>query len=129
MDMEYGLSKSKSVLLSNIARSLEENINLDNTIERLSDNLVLLIEEEKETIKQNYLEEINDKFSKEAIAIFDDSDVAKQYRKKFEDLDKVVDASSLNNEVVNGYHVCEAVILTKKEKQPIIVYSEIKTCT
>ena len=57
MDMEYGLSKSKSVLLSNIARSLGENINLDNTIERLSDNLVLLTEEEKKIIKKNYRSE------------------------------------------------------------------------
>ncbi len=128
MDMEYGLAKSKSVLLSNIARSLDEKIDLDNTIERLSDNLVLLEEKEKEIIKENYLEEIRNKFAEEAIAIFDDSDIAKPYGKKFEDLDRVIDASSLNKEVINGYHVCEAVILTKKEKQPISVYSEIYSC-
>ena len=29
---------------------------------------------------------------------------------------------------MNGYHVCEAVILTKKEKHPISVYSEIYSC-
>lgn len=74
MDMEYGLAKSKSVLLSNWCQ---------------------------------------------------DRYIAKPYGKKFEDLDKVVDASSLNKEAVNGYHVCEAVILTEKEKQPISVYSEI----
>jgi len=128
MDIEYGLSKSRSVLLSNIARSLEETIDLDNTIERLSDNLVLLKDSEKEIIKKNYLEEIRDKFAEEAIAVFDDSDISKRYGKKFEDLDRVVDASSPNNEVVNGYHVCEAVILTNKEKQPISVYSEIYSC-
>ena len=128
MDMEYGLAKSKSVLLSNIARSLDEKIDLNNTIERLSDNLVLLEEKEKEIIKENYLEEIRDKFAEEAIAIFDDSDIAKPYGKKFEDLDRIIDASSLNKEVINGYHVCEAVILTKNEKQPISVYSEIYSC-
>ncbi len=63
MDMEYGLAKSKSVLLSNIARSLDENVDLDNTIERLSDNLVLLSDDEKEIIKKNYLEAIKDKFA------------------------------------------------------------------
>lgn len=128
MDMEYGLAKSKSVLLSNIARSLDEKIDLNNTIERLSDNLVLLEEKEKEIIKENYLEEIRDKFAEEAIAIFDDSDIAKPYGKKFEDLDRIIDASSLNKEVIKGYHVCEAVILTKNEKQPISVYSEIYSC-
>ena len=101
MDMEYGLAKSKSVLLSNIARSLDEKIDLNNTIERLSDNLVLLEEKEKEIIKENYLEEIRDKFAEEAIAIFDDSDIAKPYGKKFEDLDRIIDASSLNKEVIN----------------------------
>lgn len=128
MDMEYGLAKSKSVLLSNIARSLEEKIDLENTIERLSDNLILLNDNEKENIKKNYLEEIKDHFAEEAIAIFDDSDIAKPYGKKFEDLDRVIDASSSSKEVVNGYHVCEAVILTEKEKQPISVYSEIYSC-
>ena len=72
MDMEYGLAKSKSVLLSNIARNLEESIDLDNTIERLSDNLVLLSEDEKEIIKKNYLEEIKNEFAEEAIAILDE---------------------------------------------------------
>lgn len=33
MDLEYGISKSKSVLLSNIGRSLDEEIDLKNTIE------------------------------------------------------------------------------------------------
>lgn len=128
MDLEYGISKSKSVLLSNIGRSLDEKIDLKNTIERLGDNLLLLDDKEKEIIKKNYQQEIKEEFAEEAIALFDDSDMAKPYGKKFEDLDKVIDASSPNKEVVNGYHVCEAVILTKKEKHPISVYSEIYSC-
>ena len=39
MDMIYGISKSKSSLISEIYRSLEEKINLNYTIERLCDNL------------------------------------------------------------------------------------------
>ena len=42
MDMEYGLAKSQSVLLANISRALDEDIKLKNTIERLSDNMILL---------------------------------------------------------------------------------------
>ena len=44
----------------------------------------------------------------------------KRYGKKFEDLDRVVDASSSNKETVNGYHVCEAVILGKNEKNHLV---------
>ena len=39
-----------------------------------------------------------------------------------------MDASSLNKEIVNGYHICEAVVLTKEEKQPISLYSKIYSC-
>ena len=127
-DMQYGLSKSKSCLISEISRSLSEEIKLKNTIERLCDNLQSLGKEEMKTIKENYLNEIKDYFPKEAIAIFDDSDISKRYGKKFEDLDKIIDASDSDKKVVNGYHVCEAVILGKDEKQPFSVYSEIYSC-
>ena len=128
MDMLYGIAKSNSCLISNISRSLNENIKLKNTIERLCDNLNNLSEEELKIIKDNYISEIKDLFNDEPIALFDDSDISKPYGKKFEDLDLVMDASSPNKEIVNGYHVCEAVVLTNKEKQPISLYSKIYSC-
>lgn len=79
-------------------------------------------------IKANYLNEIKDYFPDESISIFDDSDISKRYGKKFEDLDRIIDASDPDKKVVNGYHVCEAVILVKNDKQPISVYSEIYSC-
>ena len=39
MAMQYSLAKSGSYLISNIARSLEEDIKLNYTIDRLCDNL------------------------------------------------------------------------------------------
>lgn len=127
-DMQYGLSKGKSCLISEISRSLDENIKLKNTIERLCDNLQSLDKEETKIIKKNYLNEIKDYFSDEPISIFDDSDISKRYGKKFEDLDQVIDASDPEKKIVNGYHVCEAVILGRNEKQPFSVYSEIYSC-
>lgn len=125
MDIEYGLARSQSVLLSKIGRSLEEDIDLKNTIERLSDNLVSLSSEEIKIIDDNYIKEVKAMFPKEPVAIFDDSDIAKPYGRKFEDLDKVIDASSPDKKIVNGYHVCEATILSKNESQPVSVYSKI----
>ena len=127
-DMQYGLSKSKSCLISEISRSLDENIKLKNTIERLCDNLQALNNDDVKIIKENYLNEIKKYFQGESIAIFDDSDIAKRYGKKFEDLDQVMDASDKDKKIVNGYHICEAVILGEKEKQPFSVYSEIYSC-
>ena len=57
MDMQYGLSKGGSCLISEIARSLDEDIKLSYTIERLCDNLNNLYEDEKEIIWNNYLKD------------------------------------------------------------------------
>ena len=128
MDMQYGIARSGSCLISDISRSLKEKIELKNTIERLCDNLNNITNDELDNIENNYIDEIKNLFADEPIALFDDSDIAKRYGKKFEDLDRVIDASSINKEVVNGYHICEAVILTENEKQPISVYSKIYSC-
>lgn len=58
MDMQYGLAKSGSCLISEISRSLDEDIKLGYTIERLCDNLTNLYQDEEETIWHNYLEEV-----------------------------------------------------------------------
>ena len=129
LDMQYGLSKGGSCLISEIARSLDEDIKLNYTIERLCDNLNNLYEEEKETIWNNYIKEVSKVLDKDdAIVLFDDSDINKEYSKKLEDLDRVIDASSKDKKTVNGYHVCEATALTKKEKQPLSIYSKIYSC-
>lgn len=129
MDMQYGLAKSGSCLISEIARSLDEEIKLSYTIERLCDNLNELYEDEKQNIWNNYLEEVRQNIDYEnAVVLFDDSDINKEYSKKLEDLDRVIDASSQNKKIVNGYHVCEATILTKNEKQPMSIYSKIYSC-
>lgn len=128
MDMQYGIAKSKTCLITGIARELDENIELKNTVERLCDNLVDLSRQEEKIITNNYHNEVKNLFPEEPIAIFDDSDIAKRYGKKFENLDDVLDASSIKKEIVPGYHVCEAVVLTEKEKQPVSLYSKIYSC-
>ena len=125
-DTLYGIAASGSCLISEMARSLQEEIKLKNTIERLCDNLNTFNHDEE--IYNNYIEELGDIYGEEAVALFDDSDIAKSYGKKFEDLDEVIDASSTEKKITKGYHVCEAVILTEKEKQPISVYSKIYSC-
>ena len=117
MDMQYGLAKGGSCLVSNIARSLDENIKLNYTIERLCDNLSNLYQDEKDIIWNNYLNEVVKSIDKDnPVVLFDDSDINKEYSKKLEDLDKVIDASSQDKKIVNGYHVCEATILTTSFK-------------
>ena len=125
-DIEYGIAASGSCLISDISRSLNEDIKLKNTIERLCDNLNSF--DDTETLYNNYVEGIGDIYGKEPVVLFDDSDISKVYGKKFEDLDDVIDASSQDKKVTKGYHVCEATILTEKENQLISVYSQIYSC-
>ena len=125
-DMLYGIEKSGSILFSDIARALNEDNKLKNTVERLCDRCNNLSDESIEKIKENYLNEaIKHLPNDEVILIEDDSDVNKEYSKKLEDLCTVRDASSKEDRYVNGYHICEVVGLTKNEKQPISLYSKI----
>ena len=129
MDMQYGLAKGGSCLVSNIARSLDEDIKLNYTIDRLCDNLSNIYQDEKDTIWNNYLNEVSKNIDKEnAVVLFDDSDINKEYSKKLEDLDRVIDGSSQDKKIVNGYHVCEATVLSINNKQPMSIYSKIYAC-
>jgi len=93
MNMQYGLARSGSCLISEIARSLDEDIKLSYTIERVCDNLNNLQDDEKEVIWNNYLKEVRNNVDIEnAVVLFDDSDMNKEYSKKLEDLDRVIDA-------------------------------------
>ena len=129
LDMQYGLAKGGSCLISEIARALDEETKLNYTIDRLCDKLSYIDEEEKEKIWNNYLKEVKKNIDEgNVIVLFDDSDINKEYSRKLEDLDRVIDASSPDKKIVNGYHVCEATVLTKKEKQPMSIYSKIYSC-
>ena len=126
MDMLFGISKSGTTLVSEIARSLKENIKVSYTIERLCNHLSSF--KNYLVIMNNYYNECKNLFDDQPIVLFDDSDISKIYGKKFEDLDEVIDASSKDKLVTPGYHVCEAVALTKSEKQPVSLYSKIYSC-
>lgn len=129
MDMQYGLAKGGSCLISEISRSLDEDIKLNYTIERLCDNLANMHEEETNVIWDNYLREVKNNIHEFGnVALFDDSDINKEYSRKLEDLDRVMDASSPDKRIVNGYNICEAIVLTKNESQPVSIYSKIYSC-
>lgn len=79
-DIEYRIAASGSCLISNISRSLNKDIQLKNTIERLCDNLNSFNNEK--IIYNNYINEVKGLFGEESIALFDDSDISKAYGKK-----------------------------------------------
>lgn len=101
MDMIYGISKSKDILLSSIAEALDENYcNL--AMDSLGENPIFLV---------------------------DDSDIIKPLGEKFEDLGIVRDGSSKSKSYEKGYHHTEIVGLTQNMKQPISLFSKIHSST
>lgn len=125
-DMLYGISKSKDILLSSISEALDENISKINTIDRLSNNLSLDLDE---SIFLNYCNLAFDALGDEPVFLVDDSDVTKPLGNKFGALGIVRDGSSKDKSYEKGYHHTEIVGLTNNFKQPISLFSKIHSST
>ena len=126
MDMIYGISKSKDILLSSIAGALDEKTKKAYTIDRLSDNLS---NDLSSSIDEKYCNLAMDSLGDNPIFLIDDSDIIKPLGEKFEDLGIVRDGSSKNKSYEKGYHYTEIVGLTQNKKQPISLFSKIHSST
>ena len=125
LDMTYGILKSKSIVLNDIAHSLNEDTSLKKVNERLYKNLMRSpdINERHNMIKVglSYMRE------KEKVFLIDDTDVMKPYGKAFEGMAKVRDASYPGEATKydHGYKVTTITGLSSKKKQPIPFYDHV----
>jgi hypothetical protein len=101
--MLYGIQATQDVKLSSISRSLQENIALIKTEDRLSRNLGA------EALDVHLLRRLAEMGSRRVgaptVLCLDLSDVRKEYAQKMEYLDRVYDGST--GEVHQGYWLCE----------------------
>jgi hypothetical protein len=118
----YGILKSGSVILRNVASALNEPIQIKNTIDRLSQNLGRTLSLE---IQANYTQKMTKALGEHPVILVDDSDVIKPHGEKFEALGQVRDGSSKENKIEKGYLVTEMVGLTANKKQPVSLYSHL----
>mgnify|MGYP001163262482 FL=1 len=118
----YGILKSGSVILKDMAVALREPIQVKNTIERLSRNLSRPL---SASILSLYTQKMVRALGKEPVILVDDSDVIKPYGQAFEALGQVRDGSSKDNKIEKGYHVTEIVGLTAEQKQPVSLFSRM----
>lgn len=120
--MIYGILAGNKMHLSEIARSLKENITLKKTIDRLSKNLNAL--QDKELIMHNYLglvkQQVKDDY---AIILIDNSDIAKPASRMLEALSEIRDGST--GGITRGYLTIEAAVLSEKGKMPLPVYEKV----
>ncbi|MHB8065695.1 MAG: transposase [Ruminiclostridium sp.] len=119
--MLYGLLDGKKAHLSEIARSLKEDITLKKTIDRLSRNLSSF--NSADCIMENYMKLAKSYVKENAILIIDNSDIAKPCSKQLEALSEVRDGST--GEIVSGYQTIDAAVLSQSNKMPLPVYTKI----
>ena len=125
LDMVYGILKSKSIVLNEIAHSLNEDTTLKKVNERLYKNLMRIpdVNERHNMIKigLSYMRE------KEKVFLIDDTDVIKPYGKAFEGMAKVRDASypGESTKYDHGYKVTTITGLTSHRKQPVPFYDHV----
>ena len=113
LQMIYGILAGNKLHLSEIARSLNENITLKKTIDRLSRNLSAF--KEKETVMKNYISEVKKQINEEnAVIIIDNSDITKPCSPKMEAISDVHNGST--GEIRKGYFTVETAVLSQNEK-------------
>jgi hypothetical protein len=114
-EMLYGIQASQSVVLTKIARTLDEEVSIKKIEERLSRQLMR--DGLGEALQGNLLRKAAPLIGKDTLLILDPSDIQKKYAKKMEYLGKVRDGSE--DEIGNGYMFCK-VIGTEIEGSSII---------
>ncbi len=120
--MIYGILAGNKLHLSEIARSLKEEITLKKTIDRLSRNLNTF--EEKRSLMQNYLFLVKQHVKEDyAVIVIDNSDIAKPASRKLEALSEIRDGST--GEITQGYLTIEAAVLSGTDRMPLPVYEKV----
>jgi hypothetical protein len=125
-DMLYGIIAAGSCMLTEIGRTLKEQIKLKKTVERLGRQLSSFSEAERNTLMQDYLTEAKRFMGADTMIIIDGGDVAKQCSPKMEAIGFVYDASE--GKYANGYWTIGAVALSDENQQPIPVYENLYPC-
>lgn len=120
-DILYGMSKAQNTLLSDIARALEENIDLIYTIKRLSRNGAE--ENDLKQVHQNYLNTLKTSIPDNPLVIVDESEIVKPYAEKMENLALVRDGSK--NVLEKGYPTLNFSMASPKTKHPLPLYNHL----
>jgi hypothetical protein len=122
VQMLSGISKSKSVVLSEIARNSIKGVTIKKAVERFSRHLCNF---DGDKFQRNYIKEIEEILPEQRLYIVDDSEIVKPCAKKMEGLGWVADGSD-KHKLKQGYFLNEIVAIDKN-KQPVSVASKLYT--
>jgi len=120
VEILYGIQAERDIKLSNVARSLNEEIKLIKTENRLSRQLNT--EDLTEEINGKIIKEGAKRIKKDTVLALDLTSIEKEYGKKMENMVRVW--SGTKKETVNGYWMCEIIGAEVKGEEVVPLYSE-----
>ena len=120
-EMLFGIQAARDIKLSNISRSLNEDIQLIKTENRLSRQISK--EDFTERINKILIEEGAKRIKEDTVLALDLSDINKHFAKKMENLGEVWDGSE--GKVDNGYWICEVIGAEVESDSVVPLYSSI----
>jgi len=119
--MLYGICAKQDVKLSEIARSLEEDVALIRTEKRLSRNL------DSDGMDEQLVDAVARmgarRVHKDTLLVIDVSDITKPYAKKMEHLGKVRDGST--GEITDGYWTCNVIACEEGKRRVVPLYQRL----
>jgi len=120
-EMLYGIQARQSVRLSEVARSLNEDIQLKKTIDRLSSRLARpgMAQE----ITESVIRHGKDRIKENTLLIVDPTDITKPYAEKMEYLARVRDGS--DKVIGNGYWMVEVIAAETGERDVVPMYQSL----
>lgn len=118
----YGLMSSRSVMLTEIGRSLQSEVKLKKIEERFCRQLAK--PDLWKNIHDRVLSHAKDKITEKTLLILDPSDIHKPYAKKMEHLAYVRDGSTGNN-YSKGYNTNQIIACNLGSKEVIPLYQEL----
>ena len=119
--MLFGIQAARDVKLSNISRSLNEDIKLIKTENRLSRHIIN--KDLTENINKALIEDGAVRITQDTVLALDLSDINKPFAKKMDYLSEVWDGS--RGKVGYGYWICEVIGANVNQDTPIPLYSEL----
>lgn len=117
----YGIQAQRDIKLSNISRSLNEDIKLIKTENRLSRHMIN--KDLTEHINNALIQDSSWRITEDTVLALDLSDINKPFAKKMDYLAKVWDGSQ--GKIAPGYWICEVIAANVKDETPIPLYSEL----
>ena len=119
-EMIYGVQAAKDIKISNIARSLQEDIKLIKTEERLCRNLAA--EDFSDHINEQIIRLGDDKITDDMVLAIDPGDIMKPYAKSMENLCGIYDGSQ--HQEATGYHLCQVTAANLEHNKIVPLYCE-----